>query len=533
LNTTAQPAETPQPQRTAIPARYDDAHIHLAYDRLVRTVEQRLHGRTSGIGRYSAQVVAARLAQRIVELTQAPYARHCVEALRRGEDPFAHKRTTLELGGLGVDAEDGTLRVSPRLMLTSLAFYLAWWARATFTVCLAPAASEHETARPATLVLGVGVESLFENGSDAGFVDYCERGPIEPLATAQRVIVQAVRPARSSRPERFTYHRFPLEALARTTRRTVGDRLRFAGVQLLGLGRFISLVLRRPLTVVLAQELAQQALVQFVTDREALGAVVITNSAFGKQPLWMRGEPRPYRVHMVWYSQNIIPFVYASDGVSADFPAYRHMKVDVSWVWTASFASYLKGLGAGAEFRVVGPILWQLPAASDVPDPNEIRLAVFDVTPMRMERVNASGVLNYYYNAPNMTAFVRGVADAAREVERATGKRVRLQLKHKRAGAPGVHDDDYQALVAGLAADGVLELVPPQTNMYALLAAASCALVVPYSSPAYVASHLRKPSVYYDASGQLTPSHLPDPLIDFAASPQALADAVLRALAVR
>jgi hypothetical protein len=530
LKTIAQTAHRAEPRRTAVPGSYDDAHIHLAYDRLVRTVEQRLHGRTGGIGRYSPHVVAARLAQRIVELTQAPYARRFVDAARRGEDPLVDERRTLELGGLRVDAEDGTLRVSARLMLTSLALYLAWWARATFAVCLAPAA--REAARPATLVLGVGAESLFENGSDAGFVEYCERGPIEPLAAAQRLIVQAVRPAPSSKPERVTYHRFPLEALARTTRRTLGDRLRFAGVQLLGLVRFISLVSRRPLAVVLAQELAQDALVQFVAAREALAAVVITNSAFGKQPLWMRGEPREYRVHMVWYSQNIVPFVYARDGVSADFPVYRHMKVDLAWVWTASFAEYLRGLGIDAEFRVVGPILWQLPAASEPRvDADEIVLAVFDVTPMRIERVNASGVLNYYYNTPNMTAFLRGVVDAAREVERATGQRVRIQLKHKRAGAPGVHDDDYQALVAGLAADGVLELVPPQTNMYALLAAASCALVVPYSSPAYVASDLRKPSIYYDASGQLAPSHLPDPLIDFAASPQALADAVLKALA--
>lgn len=513
-----------------MPERYDDAHIHNAFDGIVRAVERGLQKTPIRIGAYPEQVVAARTVQRIVELTQAAYARDFIKRCKRGEDPHTGGAARLELGGVYLDTATGAVGVSARRFLTSIAEYLGWATYAVFTICFRSTLHRSTAHGAATLVFGVGAEALFESVSDAGFVAYCEKGPIVPLSSARRLVVQAMSPQVSSRPGRISYDRFPLYALARATPAGVDARIRFAGAHVLAAGRFLIHAVRCPLTVLIAQDLAHDLLVKFLDAHKAIENVVITNSNFGKQPLWMRSAQRHYTVQMVWYSQNIIPFVHARHGIAADFPAYRHMAIDVAWVWTLEFADYLRGLGVHADFQVVGPILWQLPQAPEpVADKNEIRIAVFDVAPVRAEVATRIGVLNYYYSAQNMGAFLRGIATAAQAVESMTGKRVRILLKHKRAQG-SIHDSSYQSVVDELSTSGQLELVPPQTNMYAFLTPVDCAIVVPYSSPAYVASYLQKPSFFYDATAQLVPTYLPAANVGFAASPEALADAVLAAL---
>jgi hypothetical protein len=474
-------------------------------------------------------VVAARLAQRFVELAQSAHARFVVARIRQGEDP-APEGSRLGLGGLRVNITTGEVRVSPRLLVKSLAEYVGWSIYGTLAVCFRRRTRSDTPAQPAALVFGIGAEALFRDGSDADFAEYCARGPITPLAAARKLVVQALAAQRSSVPERIAYHRLPLYTLARTSPATLGEKVGFTCRQVADAVRFLALVLRHPLAAVLAQDLAQERVAAFLDQRAAIGDVVITNSNFGKQPLWMRRERRRYTVHMVWYSQNIIPFVYARRPVAADFPAYRHMAVDVAWVWTSAFAAYLEGLGARADYRVVGPVLWQLPGAIAAQREGDgIRIAVFDVVPVREEVARGLGLLNYYYNAASMIEFLDGISAAAREVERASDRRVTLLLKHKRAHAP-MHDTGYHAAVDALRARGEIELLPPETNIHTLLAESDCAVVAPYSSPAYIASDMGKPSVFFDASGVLAPTYLPGPAIHFAGSVQALVAVILESL---
>jgi len=75
--------------------------------------------------------------------------------------------------------------------------------------------------------------------------------------------------------------------------------------------------------------------------------------------------------------------------------------------------------------------------------------------------------------------------------------------------------------------------VETETNLYSLIAGAAVVVVIPYSSPAYVAAQLGVPAIYYDPSGEIVPSQEPHPGVQFVAGPEALLAALCAAPGMR
>jgi polysaccharide biosynthesis PFTS motif protein len=354
---------------------------------------------------------------------------------------------------------------------------------------------------------------------------------VQPLATAQRLIVQSARPRRSSTPETIRYARFPLLAVLHGASVGAGERaglfLRHAFLPL----RFIAHVIRRPVLGLLGRDAALVPLIDWLDRHGLLAAVILTNSAASRQELWLREtHRRKFRSHMVWYSQNTIPLVFAADRLASDYPGYRHVRVDVHWLWTAEYADYLRHLAVPGDLRVVGPILWYLPEPAAPVPPDEIRIAVFDVTPVRDEVAPSIGILANYYCTRNMVRFIEDVVALCETLQVRTGKRVRLMLKHKRSYHP-IHDPRYIELIERLSGrEQRVELIPFQANMYALLAGSDLSVVVPYSSPAYVASAMGRPAIFHDVSAQVVPTHLPAAHVSFVAGREQLLARALAAL---
>jgi polysaccharide biosynthesis PFTS motif protein len=238
---------------------------------------------------------------------------------------------------------------------------------------------------------------------------------------------------------------------------------------------------------------------------------------------------------MVWYSQNTIPLVYASNPIKANIPNYRHMRIDVSWVWTEAYAAYLRTLSIPGDIHVVGPILWYLapvPAVSKAAS-DDIALAVFDLTPVREAVAESIGLFCNYYSTAIMIQFVEETLSVCREMERRTGRRVRLFLKHKRSYNTKTHDPRYIELISRLSAQGGgIDLIPFETNMYTLLASSDLAIVVPYSSPAYVASTVGIRAIYFDPTKELLPTFEPASLVTFASGRVELLRIALEAVRV-
>lgn len=480
---------------------------------------------------YSAEQVADRVAQRIVELALHPSMRAAALRYEAGLD-LSPTAATPEMAG-GLRFHGNSIGITPGAWLRSIGAFMAQWTRTFWVMGRAFIAPREDVAPvPATLLYGVGSEELAVEGSDARFVDFCRNGPLQPLTAAKHLLVERGAALVSTAPGLVTYASYPLFEAARLRRPGIRDLVRFLAGQLHAAGVFVRIALSRPLAAILARDFAYHALVRDLDRRGLLQAIMVTNSQYHIQPLWMRGSPeRRFTTHLAWYSQNSIPFAYLRDGAQGYLPNHRHILVDDIWVWTPGYAAYLRSRGARGRIHIVGPILWYLPAPARLQG-SGLRIVVFDVTPQVPSFTIQVGLSYNYYRASNVTQFVMDIIEVRDQVERELGQPIEIVLKHKRT--PTIHHDpEYVALIRRLETQGKITLVPPHANVYGLVESSSLAVVIPYSSPAYVADALGVPSIYYDAASELVPAHEPGKKIEFAAGRDALRAAILRVLETR
>ena len=497
---------------------FHTARGYVEFENMLSRAEAWVEASVPSVLGYSRSALAKRLIQRMVEVGLVAWIQKCARCVERGQ-PLPSDARVARFSEFTVGIPSGIVGLHPIFLCRSMAEFLVHWMHVTGIALLA-LLSRRTRRGAATLLFGVGSESLSFQGDDARFVRFCRNGPVTPLAEAARLIVQTAGQVQSVQPDRFVYGRFPLFLLFQEGVSRPIDFLRFMLQHLRAAGAYVRAVVRFPLVGILGRDFAYHAMVTHLNEQRLIESIVITNSNYTAQPLWMSHLPeKRFLTHMVWYSQNTIPLVYTADPIRTDIPNYRHVYVDVSWVWTESYAAYLRELSIPGEMHAVGPILWYLPPSHPISKESsgDIVFALFDVTPVTDVVAESIGLIRNYYDTGNMTEFIEGTISVCRDLEERTGRRVRAVLKHKRSYNARTHDPRYIALIGRLAAQGVVELVPFETNMYELLAKSDVAVVVPYSSPAYVASALGVRAVYFDPTAELLPTFEVAPHVTFAA----------------
>jgi len=411
---------------------------------------------------------------------------------------------------------NGSVGLTLSVFTRNFIVFLLVWARA-LSAAIKGTLSSNRTLTPykAALVYGVAADSLFVKGSDRCFLEYCRRGRISPLAEAEYLVVQAGRPIVSSHPGHVCYAQDPLEAVARMNGFSPEICWQFILLHCRVLLDFIILLWRNPALCLLGRDLAQHALVWALSQNGSISHVIQTNSNYMSQPLWMRKRPeKKFSTHMVWYSQNSAPIISTHDPIAAPLPNFRHIDVDHMWVWTEGFREFLFGLGCNAEFHVVGPIVWQIPESVPRKKNQSIKIAVFDVAPLPISVGEKIGLVwNYYCNETAMN-FIQDIVAAKNELDKLVLHKINIVLKHKRIHTD-VRDDNYIDFVDFLSRSGDIEKVPPDANIYGLINSCDIVIIMPYSSPAYIASELGKQSIYYDPTGAVIPTYERQPCLRF------------------
>jgi polysaccharide biosynthesis PFTS motif protein len=196
-----------------------------------------------------------------------------------------------------------------------------------------------------------------------------------------------------------SYAKYPLRDLLYSSQIPFKSRLAALLSHLMLAPRVLLDTVRAPVATIAAPDCAYAALTKHLDRCGLIENIVITNSLYMSQPLWMCALPdRRFRAHMVWYSQNTVPVVYATDNERSNIPNYRHMRLDEHWVWTEQYAKQLRDLGSDATLHTVGPILWYLPEAGShkgtVPT-----VVVFDVSPVTEGFARQIGLVKNYYAA--------------------------------------------------------------------------------------------------------------------------------------
>lgn len=502
--------------------KYHSIHAFAAFDVHLKKVGAWLAPRVHPVLGCDASAVCHRLLQRIVELTLGPFVAQLAQHERHNQ-PFLHQEgTQLNLDGITIDTRSGSVGLTPKFLLRASLDFGAHWLHALISILRIGTGPRCTNA---TLVFGIGSESLFYGLDDQRFVKYCNQGPITPLAKANRLIVQHLTRTGSCSDSRLSYARHPFAQLASETRISWHAHILLLGSHLLMPARYVWALIRCQPLALLSRDFALGPLLAALDKSGMIEAVVFTNSNYSIQPMWSRAS-RSYETHMVWYSQNSIPLIMKGDDFAVDLPNFRYMYVDVHWVWTQGFRRHiLNRFGHMQRVEVVGPVTWYLPEPP-TKRLNGFNIAAFDVTPIRDNYAESIGLLANYYNPVNAIGFLNGLVKSAAKLRETQGADCTIQLKHKRSYSP-THDQGYIELVSRMQGRGEIKLIDLDINIYSFIMDCDVVIIMPNSSPSYIANKLGVPCIYFDPTMDLQPTFEPLPGVTFASGVDALCEQLI------
>lgn len=501
---------------------------NIAFENEVQAILAWLQGRIrSGCG-YSVAVLSDRLMQRIIEISLRPYTNLVAAVSKSGADCLPAAGTWLDCGLARLELGSGRVALSMTQWIRNQLEFIAHWTYSMAAI-LAVTAKRRDIESPAVLVFAVAEESLFQDGCDRRFVDYCLSGPIAPLRAGRRFIVQSGTKGAHSVDQRFSYTRSPIIDLLRDAKLGIMTRLGMAARHLLLLFEYAFASIRFPAISLLARDIPYGAAVDGLERRGLIASVVLTGSNYTSQPLWSRVLPRS-KIHMVWYSQSAKPITYSADGIESDTPNLRWIRIGTLWLWTRALAEYARRLIPDTTIEAVGPILWYLPEIKRPPQ-DRLCIAIFDVPALTDGVALSVGLFPNYYHVANLSAFLDDIIGLKAGLEERFHLPVSFVLKTKRQ-YHSTNDRSYFDYLEQLGSNGTITLVHYETNMYSLISASHLVMAYPFSSPAYVADALGIPSIYYDPTGLIVRCDFGDPpsKIRFAANRKELCDASIAAL---
>jgi len=503
---------------------WKNEQVYLAFDELTRLSESWIEENEYRYGQLSAPVIRERIIQRIVQLAFYPYCFNCTQRAKNGKYPFPATDEILRLDGVSINGKTGEIKLSCKLFIRLCLDFLAEWIKTLLSVIAGYVSVDIKENKPATLVFGLGVTDVTAGGNEAAFEKFCKHGPIQPLSVAGRLIIQE--PGLQKPGSDFIiYAKSPVHYLISKLRLGFVNRSRLLVTCLINPFRFLAAIVRSPLMVLLSKDFIQYPVFRMLDRMKRIQSVIITNSNFFQQPLWMRGPAdRKFRVHEVYYSQNAIQFVYKEDQVVGYFPPFRHVRVDEQWVWTEGHKKFIAEMGHKGPIHVVGPIVWYLPSDEiAVRSGDTIKIAVFDIAPVYQSVADKMGIIHYYYTADNMIAFIETIVTICEELETSSNRNIQVLVKSKRDFTKGLHDQVYIDYLKQLKnAHKHVEVIDSAANIFALLNGCDLSVSIPYTSVPYVSAYLKKPSVYFDPGGELLFTNEQSPYISTASGREEL-----------
>ena len=490
-------------------SNFRSTHAYMAFNRAIKNVEFFYDSfYFSVFWGYSKEDILSRLIQRIVSVSfpsSVSYYLKNPQLINSSACKF------YEFSQLRIHGGSGRVKLNKIYILRLLIEFIYFWFfilfKATFSLF-----KKSKPFKSACLFYGLGNEHIDQKV----LMEFCSLGPLTPLAKADKIFVQS---NLRGNYEKLIFGKAPLLDLLECSNISFKNYIIFLSLHFQSFFYFFLYVIKFPLSVILAKDFSHHAAAIILNEQRLISDVVITLSNFMEQPLWMRSlVNRNFSLHMVYYSQNNRPMLNKRNDLDEDYPANRHIKVDVRWVWTNWYSHYLRSRGVNSEIRVVGPILFYLPPIDLTRNLSltNIVIAVFDITPVN-EITRIKNGLGDYWNSSNMIKFITDIVKLKNEFELKYKINLTIKLKTKRANHAN-HDLNYINLIKNFENSGKLKIVDFTENLYTFLNSANIAISTPYTSTALVAQLMDVPSIYYDPTGELKPFYDDEKNISFISS---------------
>ena len=199
---------------------------------------------------------------------------------------------------------------------------------------------------------------------------------------------------------------------------------------------------------------------------------------------------RKYVTHVIHYSQNSVEVTFEDEHVllPRNTMVDKHSLGDIHWVWTESYANYLKKFNNKIKFIAVGSITFKANEISLNQQRKKI-ITLFDVTPL----TSFEGKSLYSFELAKR--FLDDVIDVKNEIDFL--RDYEIQIKQKRQLNSDYHHKGYLDQLIRLELQNKVKIIPWDTNPYKIIAESCITISVPFTSIALIGKELQVPSIYY------------------------------------
>lgn len=504
-----------------------------AYNKIIIKIEKNLNNKIISIFKFNKTIIVDRLIQVIVDLSRNTYIELCKKRIDDNLEMIPDEIEQLKLKNIIINSLTGNVQITNKLIIKSLSIYVYFWLK-LFLFNLCSLIVFEKDSKKAVLFYGLGSKAIIYKDSDQRFIEFCKYGPIRPLNNFEKLIMQEFSFTGSLSDRTVLYRRYPIEELLCHSNLSISQRIELLIKQIQFLIIYLYVIVRNPIILLLAKDVVYLPLFILLDKYNYIDSVIITNSSFYFQPLWIRGpNTKKYKVHNIHYSQNDKPVTYIFDKLDVNSPAVSKIYSDVHWVWTSGRKEEVIKRGHNGEVNVVGPILGYLQDNVNIKKDDEIiKIAIFDILPVKPNYRAAIGVIRNPYITENMILFIKNIVSVIDSIHKEENIKIDLYIKHKRSHSH-IHDEIYLEYIRELINNGTLKLIPDDENLYTLLSQCALAINAAYTSVAYICNHLKREAVYYDPAHELLPTYEPSNYITFINNKQALLEYVRNKLLIK
>ena len=474
-------------------------HCYKAIDDYIQYIENRDAIVNRACMGYSSTAIKSRLLQRLTQLITTPYLKQSAKDYKAGNHESLSFNGNLNLNGIKLHSNH-KIKISPILYINNFALFFIEWLYILY-IWLKSLVYFNPKRKKAILLYGVPGSEL-ENNNQERLANFLHTGPIRFFNGAESIFIQSVGKKRWKINSNLFCSKYPLFDLFIKAESSWLDRLFFPVKHSLVLFNFFRVVLRSPLMILLYRDFAQHSVAQYLNKNSILEHVVITNTNWAQQFLWMTNLPnRKYKLHMALYSQNSDPILYKNSNTCDIYhPIIRHLNVDNIYIWNYEYKATLSRMGIHSNATVVGPILWYIDDGKRNRKAKiDLTLCIFDVTPQSIESLDARGILSSYYNVENSSLFINDIVAAVEEVEEHLQRNIHIIMKQKRVPSE-IHSQNYISLLKELENNNLVSILPSYTSLYELANQSDLSISFPFTSSAYVFSFKRKKAIFYDST---------------------------------
>lgn len=244
----------------------------------------------------------------------------------------------------------------------------------------------------------------------------------------------------------------------------------------------------------LSHEIVMKKMAQLVDARCIAREYAFPNSYISYYPAWMEKlEERGARSFLFFYSLHCLPYV--KNGKKSD---WHFSYSNISWpnfiLWDQKFSNVISEVFIDkSSVEILMPISL---TDKDVSLPEGyFDIVVFDVFPVRKANQIEYGIVTSFMDDDFYISFLNKIIKAAELTNRT------ILYKTKRSATISLSKRVSKCL-ASFISHPLVTVVDPDVAAHRIIKNCSGVISIPFTSTAKIAEQLKKPSIYYDPSGE-------------------------------